>query len=403
MQSDRITTPFAVRLLKPRIILPKTVNMDDKQLLNYVLTHEYYHIKRYDALWKLLFVFTLCIHWFNPMVWVMFVLANRDLELICDLKVIRHFGTDSKTAYAYSLIGLAEHRGNFAPLYNGFSKNAAEERIVSIMKIKKNTVLGIAIAALIVGGVITVFAASGGNVTAAQSAGVIDDSETKFEGLGFSNLSDLASPLQEIGLTFINVSVYPHTTDWIDWNNPHIGRLSQDEPIRISSKADVDLLLEVVRIGYNQGVGSSWDTCVNPDAIEEAGFYDYWLDNIRQIHRPKREKALIDLATNNTFDELVQKGLFLRIDMLEEFQALGFFMDYTLDNVPPMPIEYTRAGGFSAGFSAVTRNDEYRYTPEQWANILKKVEKGEILLFDSNMEAREYSRSLYNKNSLQPN
>lgn|GEM_PF-2822160 len=117
MQSDRITTPVAVGMVKPRIILPKPMDIEDKSLLQYVLTHEYYHIKRFDTFWKLLLACALCIHWFNPMVWVMFVLVNRDLELTCDEMVIRHFGVDTKTAYAYSLIGMAEQRNKFAPLY----------------------------------------------------------------------------------------------------------------------------------------------------------------------------------------------------------------------------------------------------------------------------------------------
>jgi len=92
MQSDRITTPVAVGIIKPWIILPKFMDLNDTQLLRYVFTHEYYHIRRFDALWKMIFVFALCIHWFNPMVWVMFILACRDIELTCDEMVIRHFG-----------------------------------------------------------------------------------------------------------------------------------------------------------------------------------------------------------------------------------------------------------------------------------------------------------------------
>jgi beta-lactamase regulating signal transducer with metallopeptidase domain len=68
LQSDRITTPIAVGIFNPRIILPSSMALDDTQLLDYVLAHEYYHIKRHDALLKILFAFTLCVHWFNPLV-----------------------------------------------------------------------------------------------------------------------------------------------------------------------------------------------------------------------------------------------------------------------------------------------------------------------------------------------
>jgi len=158
LQSDRIRTPISTGIIKPRIILPKSMDINDEQTLHYILTHEYYHIRRFDAVWKLLLVASLCIHWFNPMVWVMFILANRDLELACDELVIRHFGSETKTAYAYSLIHMAEQRSGFSPLCNGFSRNAIEERIVSIMKAKKITVLSIAIAFVLVMATTVVFA-----------------------------------------------------------------------------------------------------------------------------------------------------------------------------------------------------------------------------------------------------
>jgi len=151
VQSDRILTPLAAGLIKPRIILPKCMDLSDRELLSHVLTHEYYHIKRFDALWKLLLVLAVCIHWFNPLVWVMFVLASRDLELTCDELVIRHFGAEKKAAYAYSIIGMAEQRSKFASLlYNGFSKNAAVERIESIMKMKRKSIISLSVAVVMV-------------------------------------------------------------------------------------------------------------------------------------------------------------------------------------------------------------------------------------------------------------
>ena len=164
MQSDKIKTPVAVGLIKPKIILPKCINMNDTQLLDHVLLHEYCHIKRFDALWKILMVVALCVHWFNPFVWIMFILANRDLELTCDEMVLHHFGTETKTAYAYSIIGMAEQKNKFASFYNGFSKNAAVERIESIMKLKKSSFLSRMLAFMLVVtlsiGALTVFAES---------------------------------------------------------------------------------------------------------------------------------------------------------------------------------------------------------------------------------------------------
>ena len=181
MQSDRILSPLAVGIIKPRIIIPKTMNMSDKQLLNYVLAHEYFHIKRYDAIWKMLLLLAICIHWYNPMAWVMFALASRDLELTCDEAVINRFGVKIKKAYAYMLIGMAVQGGEFAPLYNGFSKNAIEERIESIMKIKKTSLVGIIIAILLVVGATTVLAKSSNSTDISKNAISSEQYQSRFD------------------------------------------------------------------------------------------------------------------------------------------------------------------------------------------------------------------------------
>lgn len=160
LQSDTLTTPVAAGFLRPRIILPSTMDMRDERLLRHVLTHEYYHIRRFDAVWKLLVIFALCVHWFNPLVWVLAILVNRDLEITCDEMVVRHFGADAKTAYARSLIGMAEQRIKLAPLHSGFGENAAEERIKVIMKYKKASFAAMAAALVLIVGVTTVFATS---------------------------------------------------------------------------------------------------------------------------------------------------------------------------------------------------------------------------------------------------
>src|SRR5699024_7205080 len=91
-QSDRIISPLTYGIWRPVILLPKTMDYTDTRRLKYVLTHELIHIKRFDMLAKYVLVAALCIHWFNPLVWVMYILANRDLELSCDEAVVKTFG-----------------------------------------------------------------------------------------------------------------------------------------------------------------------------------------------------------------------------------------------------------------------------------------------------------------------
>jgi hypothetical protein len=86
----------------------------------------------------------------------MYILANRDIELSCDEAVVRTFGETAKSAYALTLIGLEERKSGFSPLCSNFAKNAIEERIESIMKIKKKTFISVAAA-----GIVTVAVAGG--------------------------------------------------------------------------------------------------------------------------------------------------------------------------------------------------------------------------------------------------
>lgn len=159
-QSDRIASPLSYGILYPVILMPKATDWSDTRQLWYVLEHEYIHIQRFDALTKLVMAAALCIHWFNPFVWVMYLLFNRDIELSCDESVIRRFGENTKSAYAMTLISMEEKKGGPSPLYSSFSKNAIEERIRAIMKIRKVTLLSCALAAVLVAGITAAFATS---------------------------------------------------------------------------------------------------------------------------------------------------------------------------------------------------------------------------------------------------
>ncbi len=171
--SDKIAAPLTYGVFLPVILLPKTTDWTDEKKLLYILTHELVHIRRFDTLKKWLLATALCVHWFNPFVWVMYVLANRDIELSCDEAVVQTFGDTMKSAYALTLIGMEEKKSKLTPLVNNFSKNAIEERINSIMKLKKTSLMGISLALMLVIGTATIFATS---ASASKSDSVPEDS-----------------------------------------------------------------------------------------------------------------------------------------------------------------------------------------------------------------------------------
>lgn len=186
-RSGRISSPLTFGVLRPVILMPKKTDWTDETALRYVLEHEFVHIQRFDVLSKLLLIAAVCVHWFNPLVWVMYVLANRDLELSCDETVLRRFVGDVRAAYARVLIRMEAARGGFAPLCNHFGKNAIEERITAIMKTKRITIVSLGLAALLVAGTVTVFATSaksGTSGTPVKASGAFAEENAAFAGSG---------------------------------------------------------------------------------------------------------------------------------------------------------------------------------------------------------------------------
>lgn len=141
--SDRVNTPVTYGIFSPKIILPRTMDLTDHKALRFVLEHELVHIKCHDNLWKIVALAALCIHWFNPIVWIMQILFNRDLELSCDEKVITSVGAEQRQEYALTLINLAGNKSGISFLHSSFGKNVIKERIVSIMKYKKTSIISI--------------------------------------------------------------------------------------------------------------------------------------------------------------------------------------------------------------------------------------------------------------------
>ena len=105
--SDRVDSPLTYGLLRPVILLPKTLDRSDVSRLAFVLTHEMAHIRRFDALSKLLLAAAACLHWFNPLVWWMAREAGRTLELCCDARVVRGRDEAFRRRYGTALLHLA--------------------------------------------------------------------------------------------------------------------------------------------------------------------------------------------------------------------------------------------------------------------------------------------------------
>lgn len=149
--SERLKTPFVLGFLKPAIYLPAELTKAERA---YVLEHERTHIKRGDHLVKAGAFLLLCLHWFNPLLWISYFLMCKDMEMSCDEKVIKKLSADhtmeTKKDYASTLLSLASnHQFSFGgPL--AFGEGNIKKRITNVLQYKKRTVVVSAVLVVLV-------------------------------------------------------------------------------------------------------------------------------------------------------------------------------------------------------------------------------------------------------------
>ena len=158
--SDKITAPLTYGILRPVILLPKVMDWANDAEIKFVLAHEFHHIRRFDAATKLFATAILCVHWFNPLVWLMYMLLNRDLEISCDEAVVRSYGQSAKKGYALTLVGMAEQWSGLPSMCSNFSKHAIEERVKAIMKIRNKSIFASAMSVAIICATVLAFMTS---------------------------------------------------------------------------------------------------------------------------------------------------------------------------------------------------------------------------------------------------
>lgn len=137
--NDEIASPLVCGLFAPKIYLPTRIDFSNTDLLRHILCHETMHIRRKDNWIKAVMLVALCLHWFNPLVWIMSKYLASDLELACDEAVLRHYDKEEEIRknYAFSLLTMAITGNRPTLLYSAFSKTEVERRIQSVLQYRK--------------------------------------------------------------------------------------------------------------------------------------------------------------------------------------------------------------------------------------------------------------------------
>ena len=129
--SDKIRTPFVMGVLSPKIYLPWDTPQEERR---FIIAHERQHIHRGDPLWKLLGYLALCVHWFNPLVWLAFFLGGKDMEMSCDEAVLNRLGEDIRADYSQALLRLATHKRLIAGMPLAFGEGETKGRVRNMVR-----------------------------------------------------------------------------------------------------------------------------------------------------------------------------------------------------------------------------------------------------------------------------
>ena len=139
---DYVKTPFILGSIRPRIYLPSDISDKDYSL---VVAHERSHIRRLDHIWKPLGFLLLSVYWFNPLLWVAYVLLCRDIESACDEKVVSDLGDKEKADYSEALLSLGIKSRVISACPLAFGEVSVKSRVSAIARYKKPATIAIVI------------------------------------------------------------------------------------------------------------------------------------------------------------------------------------------------------------------------------------------------------------------
>lgn len=376
-RSALVSSPLTYGVLRPVILLPEDL---DETALAYILTHEYIHVRRFDSAAKLVFAAVLCVHWFNPLAWVLYVLANRDLELSCDARVMDILGGGKKASYALTLIDMEETRSRgFSPC-NHFSKLAIEERIEAIMKYKKTSILALALAAALVIGATTAFAASAqpdnapdGGASLLGAGTLIDD----------STLSSYTNPKDG--------------KNYYSWDGGKTWEPLTDEELRQRSPlADVEwwtyeeyaAWLENEKKELQAMLGEKGWTGGRGEFVWTQEIIDETIAMYERILQEIKEGKLYSKSVGGDTDSLLISGgagdIFVREEdgTVTPIDPSWVQTGYVFDGSTPV-----EGGSFTVEKTGIATDDwdvvkAPEYTEEEWRQIMADIESGKIPPFE---------------------
>jgi bla regulator protein blaR1 len=327
--ADHIETPFVMGVLKPHIYLPSTI---EEKEISYILMHEQAHVKRKDHIIKLIVFGITIIHWFNPFVWVAYVLMNQDMEMSCDEYVIKrypikNYNEDIRKAYATSLLNLSVGRRKILGVPLAFGEGNVKGRIKNVTRYKK-PLISVGICAVI--GIVILGVSL---LTSPLSTTTLNKVVNEINTIDENKIESIVITTADGEQTFS--SVYGNQiieffkslkVEKKEISTEHNVNQNQDSSVRISYSSEQNtsyvFYISDDIIWFDSGVNPSYSyRIVNPDEVN---------DFITRLFGSITESTEVPITDENMKEIKISTPT---IDLEANLGADGVLLDYADDNI----------------------------------------------------------------------
>jgi beta-lactamase regulating signal transducer with metallopeptidase domain len=345
---DSAGTPFVYGFIKPKIHIPQGLTGEE---LRYVTLHEQTHIKRRDHLVKLLAFALLCVHWFNPLAWVAFVLMCADMEMSCDERVLRELGMDAKADYSATLLSLSANRRilNASPL--AFGEGGLKERVKNVLNFKKRSRI-IIIAAVALVAVLSV----GFAVNRAESGATTRDLRD-FSVYGFT----LGQPINETLLESLT-PLENYASDEYDYN------FKGASVVSYSLDSDTGVVRKLYYDVREQGYSTSWLSSTRWITVDQVISYygngnQGWFDRINGIRYVEytQKEGRLSAKVRFIFNDVSRSLIYVTAE-----SSLPYPMPFAVTSAPPYDPNFV----FQTKFEVDPQPDNYMLTMSSVPGIM---------------------------------
>ena len=292
---DSISSPFILGLFRPKIYLPSNMNQQD---MEYVLAHENAHLKRRDHLWKPLGFLLLAVYWFNPLMWLAYILLCRDIELACDEKVMKQMGSEAKKPYSEALLNCSVKPRMIAACPLAFGEVGVKKRIKSILNYKKpafwillvTLVLCIVLAVCLLTNPKSdskVEPSEPGTTTPAFQSGELGEKYPQYFGLNASGGLDVY--VWQMAKGSYSFGLLPHSEEKLDWMSPQLMNMpgaTAYEMRQILSSYGLDESAVYIIPWQNplsSYIGDLWIVDGNMTAEQRQAKYDAYIAEVKEM------------------------------------------------------------------------------------------------------------------------